>query len=580
MAIVAFIKLGTLAALLTALEFVLGVISSLSARAFLHGIWLSRLHRGATEQISSSVRDRRAIRKSALATLLGIWLVIGVALVESNLQEGVQVKSESFNSSRCVSMSAKIKPKRVLNHTPPIRATLERWVLKAASQLRCESTGIDTVGVGGTTDSFGARHDMFAPTCAEKKLEPKKIVSKPGVSEFEGDGLFTEMGDGEGFTLFPHDGMDLGFEKERNEEGGVCAKVGLSSYMHALPGQFETEFAHTMNMTATVHERICKLHGKRDHLVVPDATTDPCVIDDEFELLDIQCLRGRVRDNYVNVVELNEMSALFVGANSTAPSFVCLNATIRYEYVLISAVITVRGDDQSGVLFPVIVPTTVSPLTGHCERTVAPLGQAALMYTMNAEWTKDELTRVPRVTLYHAYMMAVSSSQFPFASLRDKESAMENGQCLVRAVVPVTEIPTDWRLAILFSGLLVVVVLTVIALIFRLWFSGEAWSVGSAHWSLNKLLGDGLCRKEALIEVIEVSPFDSPATPVMTGSRAGAILHKVTAPLREPASALSKQGSNPLSGRVFEYRLRTVQSDDSDDSFRDARRPHGDEMEW
>lgn len=93
------IPVGTMAAIMTGLEYLLSVLCGLSLRASVHGFWLIGLHRGGEASLTGATHLRRAFIRDMLVTLIGIWLVTGVALVESNLRGGFSVDDNVVNSA-------------------------------------------------------------------------------------------------------------------------------------------------------------------------------------------------------------------------------------------------------------------------------------------------------------------------------------------------------------------------------------------------------------------------------------------------------------------------------------------------
>lgn len=547
------IELGTLAALLTALEYFLSLLSSLSARAAVHGLWLVGLHRGGEARLDTQARTRRIFRRDALVAILGIWLVIGVALVESNLQHAVHVLKTRVPSPLCVSVYGKFDPQRVYLHTPPYRTIVEPWVLDIARDLGCGLTGLASVGVGGTTDIKGQKRGMFAPICADKRVDVAggAVTVRMRIAKYHKLGLVPRLGHSGGFILFPHRKTGLGKGVDGlgalGEGNGPCGDNGISAYMFVMPGHYETVKVQSDNMTKTVMDSICSLHSVSQRVdVLPDPIVSSCKSKSPRDL-DIGCLRSKAERRFIKHVKVPNVSALFLGETVNSTSYACTSTTVKYEYVFINPRFVHKGHPEAKPRLPVLVPTILTALTGHCERTIAPLAQAALLYSADSEWQQDDLAVIPRITRFHAYLIAVSSSQFPLNTVHNSESPKApNGKCLLRQVANCTDIPTDWRLGILVSGFVVVSAVVLTGLVFRFRFKGEAWNVGSAKWSFERLLAkqeNGGKRKTARVEIIPVDDTenDNPSKPQSATN--------------SPSS--HRDAISPVADRQYEYRLRT-----------------------
>lgn len=556
-------SIGTIAALLTSLEFVLSVISGLSARATVHGFWLIGLHRGGEAELIGTTRLRRLFIKNLITTSLGVWLVTGVALVESNLQSGVRILDTEFESDTCVSVYGHFYPERPFLHKPPFRAHLEPWVVTASRQIDCGNRGIASLGTGGTSDHSGSLRDMTAPVCASITVRADQVSATIKTLKAASEFLHPVYGESEGFIIFPHDGSNVGKRiKPKNDGEGPCGERGISGYQTELDSHFETVFFHADNMTRAVHEQVCTLHGRRPVSPLPDDMVRLCMNHQEGTL-ESACLRFNAQKDFINRVRLTNVSALFVSDKTSGASHVCLSASIDFEYVFINHTFIKAANRKANATLPVMVPTIVQTVSGHCERTVAVLGQAALVFTFDAKWSRDDIAKLPLRTMYYGFMMTASMTMFPLHTLRGKESPRFGGPCFLHPVSSVTEIPLDWRLWILISGLILVLLVVVIGSALRVVFSGEVWEIGSAEWSLTRLLGDHADGKEERKAHVQVVPVELEKCEDECSQRLGgaAFIHALS--FRKESSAAPDDGSDGIRGpsvlqrRRFEYRVRT-----------------------
>lgn len=560
--LIASIPVGTMAALLTAIEYLLSLVCSLSARASVHGLWLIGLHRGGEAKLTGTTYVRRGFIRSMLVTLIGVWLVIGIALVESNLQVGVLVKPNAVNSTLCVSIYGKYMPKRSAIHKPPYRAFIEPWIMQVSRKIECGHHGIATVGTGGLSDPYGTIHNMSSPVCSKQALDVKggEVVASLKMLKMRELSFHPVWGESGGFALFPHDGSKIGKSILQPVEGtGPCSEVGISGYLTALESFYETLHFQVQNVTRTVHESICTLHAKKPVVPLPDDVVASCIMQKK-DKLDSSCLRNQATPALLNRIRLANVSALFIGEQIGAPSYACLSTTVEYEYVFIGPKFVKRGDRNAVVNLPVLVPTLVKALHGHCERTIAPLGQAALVYSADDEWSKGALAKMTRKHRFYAYTMAVSASMFPLHNLRGSEDPSDNGTCLLRPVTGVTEIPMDWRFGIMLSGLCIVFLIVIIGIALRMSFSGDVWKVGSPQWSLARLVGnngdDG--EKKVLIQVLPVEPADPLPAPSESSNLGGRMSPRALIRPTSPGGGWGRMA--PFPERQFQYRVHTVSS--------------------
>lgn len=485
------LAVGTMAAILTAIEYILSTLSAFSVRAAMHGFWLIGLHRGGTATLDTRERLKQAFRKDIAGAVLGIWLVLGVALVESNLTEGVHLSQDPVNSTACVSMFGNFEPRRLKVDTPPYRTTVEPWVLKTAKILGCGKSGITSVGVGGATDSSGNKQNMSAPACADAPvyLRSRVIEAKLNAIKVESFYMQPQLPKSESFLIFPHNciGMGTGITHLFTEKEGLgpCGDRGISHFFTSGTPTLQTTYLHYLNASRTLHDRICMQHGNKSVRTVSDNTVNACI---SGQTINGACLLNRAPEELIHTYRATNVSALFTGRDVKAQSYACPNVMVEQKYVFISPLFISKLNKRTEASLNVLVVLSASPIEGICEPTVNVLGQAALLYTADAWWREDTLSKYDKQTLYHAYMMAVSSSQFPLNHVAGTESATVNGSCYVRPVTAVTEIALDWRLFLLMSGIACSFLVITVGIVFRLIYTGESWKVGSAHWSLSHLL--------------------------------------------------------------------------------------------
>lgn len=526
------LPLGLVAALITATEYCLSLLAALSARATLHGVWLISLHRGRKAAIDTRTRDRRAFRKDVVCFLLTLALVIAAAGVESNLKPTWILATPPRNSSFCVSMYGKYFPSRVVRHRPPFRVGVEPWIVSVAHMLGCRN-GIASIGVGSWTDVDGNKMDMCGPVCVNEALNLSTVFVGAEVRRYTFDKVSFNpfVGVSPAYTLFPLRKGSIGLDTRHVgtvvEGTGECSKRGISAYFMGMNAEYETMRIQSRNMSFAVHETLCKSHsgGVKP---IPTNRLQAC-IRGAMEA-DVHCIRESATPADTYSVRLSDMAALYISDKIDGASYACVETTVQIEYVFITAQqatnlilrknSTTTNEQQNLPRFPVLIPTSVRSISGSCERTIAPVAQAALLYSIEQEWWDLEFAPINRQIRFHAYMMAVADSLFPMPTLPEPESSFNEATCFIRPTYEVTLIPWSWATLLLVMLISIVTAAAVSAFIFRALFRGESWLVGSAKWSIARLMGESegdnknQVDQEAHIEAVPIpSDFNQDAEP-------------------------------------------------------------------
>lgn len=531
------LPVGTVAALLTSCEYLLSTIAALSARAAVHGSWLYNLHRGGEASISVAARMKRNIRKDIIGSIIGVWLVISVALVESNLYASVIVSRSLVVSPSCVSTSHPFDVGLFEDLIPSMRAVVEPWVVGVVDTLNCQG-GLATIGGGAGTDIYGKKKNMSAPVCDQSVvIPPEQISIRLSRLHISSKQIVFRPTETAIFEIIPYSTKGIGSAVPRlgpDYEGqGPCGAKGISTYLAGLRHGWITLYANAHNVSVSVMESVCEQH------LAPVAPISFDLADRCSNLkskeIDLSCIYTQTSQDDVYSAVIRDTSAIFVGKSSLDPSFACLNASIRIDYLFLPAKIFTQMSPPIAVTMPVLVPVKVAAVSGYCERTVHVLGRAALVYSADAEWLHSELRELDRRTRYHAFMIAVSSSQFPLANILNSlpeasvsSAAKIDEPCLLRGVSEVTLVPWNWCLWLLILGVSVSCIFMVVGLALRLFFAGESWRVGSAQWSLTRLfndtgLADPFAENSVFVQVVheeDGSPSRSDAESVRPRSRA------------------------------------------------------------
>ncbi|CDF35218.1 unnamed protein product [Chondrus crispus] len=351
---------------------------------------------------------------------------------------------------------------------------------------------------------------MSAPVCVDKHLRVNSKIIQATFTVIEVKMFFLQprVPDSESYVLFPHSckGMGRRIGHLADSEGkGPCGRRGISGFFNCASPTLQTTHVHYLNVSKALHDEKCVQHGEKSVRAVPKDTVSVCI---QARSINGKCLLARAPKELIHIYRSSRASALFLGQDIRSQAYACPDVIVEEKYIFIDPSFISKLSNSSTTRLKLLVVLSARVAEGSCEPTVNVLGQAALMYTADAGWRRDELSKYDKQILYHAYMMAVSSSQFPLNRVEGKESATINGSCYIKPVAGVTEIAWDWRLFLLVSGLVCSVLIITASAVFRLIYTGESWAVGSAHWSLSHLLADMPRNKDDVpcLEVVAVPP--------------------------------------------------------------------------
>lgn len=312
------------------------------------------------------------------------------------------------------------------------------------------------------------------------------------------------------------------------EVAGICTSLGISSMRVTLAGGSWTGlYSDEMRTTFAVHELLCQAHEQS----FPGVTGRNVVaLDDVLDMeLALTCRRGARKQEFdatclhrlaikasesgtdninnssttrrrklIYSTTLDRMWTFILGHDGNSTSYGCANATVRVSYIFVTPAFVMNFKINAArhaalvgeIPFPeytTLIPLHFSVLSGHCERVVHVLGRAALSYAADAHWRNTTLSRLSLVDTLHTFLIATASIQLPLTDLDVAGAGLKKQWCETRTAVNVTLLERDWRVWMLGCAVVVAVVLTAVAILFRGAFRGGAWIVGSAHWMLEQV---------------------------------------------------------------------------------------------
>lgn len=496
------LPVGTVAALLTTCEFILSTITALAARAAIRGMWLLTLHTGGKAPVSVAARARRAFVRDALIFIIGLFLVVSVALVEAGLNTTYIVGREPiFDGDNCVRLDRPFNPDYMEFLIPSIQTGIKPWIETVIDDIGCNTSSLISVGTGDAVDIHGGHRKFFAPVCGKENIiHPKDASISIDRLKVEPTRLALMAGHSEMVEIFPHSKdmilnipihVDSDIEEIEADStiASECTAKNLSGITTYLRATWMSSSTRSESLATSVINALCSLHDSKSQVILTLTDITECIFKPHMDLR-VDCLRKKgLLKSALQTARLTDVSALFVKKTRQESSFVCLSAELEVEYVLVTGEVITEFQNYIAPRNPILIPTKVSAISGHCEKTIHVSGRAALIYTIEAEWRKTYLAAVDRVARYHALMTAVSDSQFPLSHL-DRKASDEKKPCALRPVSVAAQFPHGARITMLYTAVGVAAILMILGIILRWLFRGRSWVVGSAHWSLQQFAGD------------------------------------------------------------------------------------------
>lgn len=527
--LVLFRNVGTVAAILTAFEFVVGSIGLLFLGPFLYGIWLSKLH--IRKRISVKKTDIRArlLQREFIAFCIGAWFAVSVALVESSLDEQTLVTDNEIRSTTCARMDFLYDTRSVVLIQPPPRFAVDEWSLDVASQINCSENGLFSIDLGDTTGIIkNGKGAGNAPVCVSKDKSlayTPSLIEKGTVKLNRIQVSAPDIGYGLSLdepivSLLPYN-TSAGTSRFRdNDEKYIplpsCERMNITTF----PIRFFENWAITgtddYNVSRVVMDRICQsLEPERLPVVFPydiavcyeyydHLTLSGCGYREDFvdfgytkEQDELGVLIQREFENnssYTATTDISMVSLLVIedeyvdddelpdGIDFLSKSAACPDITLRIKYILIPTSFALRGRSKRRFKKVkqdteyILIPKRFEVVSGKCESTIHTLGLSALIHSANAEWQSNELAEMNRIDRYHAMMISLGRLSFPIDEVLATAGG-NNNSCTVRQVTQVTVLKRDlsFYTLLIVSGVCAAFVVTVV--LFWCLFPKNAWEI-------------------------------------------------------------------------------------------------------
>lgn len=511
------LKTGELAALLTGCEFILSTLAIYMIRSLMMGLWICRLHRRETRQMS--FKADFGFGRELVGILISALLALSVALVDTTL-ESRQVLSKDLTEKGCVHMNGHYPQSLLEKARPPSYYSLDMTAVQITRQLDC-SHGIRCVERNQKL-LMSESEQFFAPKCVLPPETPApnnqtEVVRTTDVGNGPVDQAIdcfesynTDYGrvyDDSQVLLIPSRTLpeDITFLKDFNmaattvktilecEQKNIAALTTRSRHEWTIRGV--TDFALANMML----RRICELHpdvSDRPSITSSEMKactmnkTVPCGPNDVFtceqEHLDHACLQENVivprNETHMYTAELPNMSVLLINPNNEtidgSQSKACTNSTISYEYALVS-----RDSDNEKEILPIRLN-----IRGSCEDTMHVLALPAIIHSSMDGWSNNTynssfvMKEIPDENQrFHGYMFSLARSYFPFF---EKELKVQTN-CKLRLSKELTIVKVNWQFILLIVSMVVCFVIIVVAIALRCYLPSQAWKVAEVKDALS-----------------------------------------------------------------------------------------------
>lgn len=270
-------------------------------------------------------------------------MVITVALVESRLDNGVIISTDTNNSTlQSVRTDRPLNPIYINHFAPSPRIVVESWTLAVFRELR-ECAALATLGSGGG----GLQRDLIAAPVCTNTINLKNELVAATISEY----MVSNTESGHKLQMIPSR-TDL-FElllinrtdaAKRVGIGTNCTGRGISNYFSTMDERALWHGLHTDSDRAAcgVHATLCALHDRRP--VVPMRAEDAarCMRGSMGDsgnpmVINVSCVTEVAEQNNgtIQTVEMNAVNALIVTGRTSddAKAFACVDSTVKVEYV-------------------------------------------------------------------------------------------------------------------------------------------------------------------------------------------------------------------------------------------------------
>lgn len=493
-----FLSVNAVAAMLTALEFVAGLLAIASFRTTILGIWLYRLHQKKVIPFRLFNKPYYAIGIEALCFFISTGLVIFVAVVELKMDQSFRIVPQQSNSSFCAFMNESLSITTMNEYRIPSQFVIDDASIEIAKQVHCKH-GLKAVDFG--TDTNGTF--LFAPECVpvnQSSLVTENNNSVPPAvfpPEYELGQVGSIVSTSSSAYIIPYNmknstyGFSSPAPEDENEFERIpeCTAKNISSVITKSFPYWRTRDVDDYNISRSFLQTICEQENNTlSEATLPLDTKKDC----KGEQLFPQCLRKKavsLGDKYLHSVKLTNVAVLTrsIAKQGLYETRACVNATVQYEFVYVPGPFFKQrtySDIKRLKNKSVLVPTRIEVLSGSCEPTLNTLGLAALVYSTQAEWPgrpnkdlNDRLLKLSRQQRYHAYMVSIARSSYPFEVLGHRKSVSK--PCSLHKVVSVTQFQTDGFYVMMLATFGLICLMVVIALAFRWALPRHAWKVAN-----------------------------------------------------------------------------------------------------
>lgn len=459
------LQVGSTAAYLTLIEFVLGTIAAFCLRPIVSVAWTSNLHRIGSVPLASI---QLGTRREMLAVLFGTCVAVAVSLVENNLTSVFGITSLTPTSQLCANMSRNTRPGTIFFNNDPFNFLVDDISIDIASQREC-AFGIELL-------DFGTNGTVLAPRCrGPKKIDFPSVI--PGPLFMWTFDLFDDTIIRSALPFAILVPQDLNRKHYVNSFEDVdqiepCRKHGIGYYPFIIyDAGFNWKNVDDVSIASHALGQVCELHSSNESIFLgstnatAEALNKECVRFDDFSqtcLSNIVSNKQFSKPEYrqvpvenvsIHSVTLTRMSGLFdVEYSNDWSAFVaCTDATVQYDYVLVSENFIFHYRSQwpgeRSQYRGMVIPMNISVLDGKCENTLHKIGLPAVVYSALSNWTNSTMSKFSSSTTHqirlHAHLISMARFFYRHEEILEDSDQSNSSECVLDSVQSATRVNMD-----------------------------------------------------------------------------------------------------------------------------------------
>lgn len=483
---------GEVSSILTTLEFLAGTVALYCVHILLLAYWIRRIHSSMNGRQSSGlglnlVRHRRSFRKREIfgLAIAGLCTVF-VALTEANLGSTSRISKRTKLSTVCSSVQNPYQTDLLQLAAPPLSFKVRAEAIKLAGSMDCYA-GFDLMDFGSDNFILTESPSFYIPTCVQPSnisLTTNEVLAsnlREAKTELKTSNLRDEMItlSENIFYIIPYEKPELVSTSRKQNRNGEplppipqCEQKSISSLTTMAQYEWGIRKVDDLNISRLVTSKICEQHEIKDNSVVVINSKDAKTCFSNDGTIDNNCLRSKSRpgtDRFTATIENSVALITHDIDGEFSHSHACTNATVEYEYVLVSENDLFLSVDKPAIASTskaVIIPTAIRVAKGRCEPTFHALALSSLIYAARVHWyyarVDPSLKALNEHQCYWAFFISIARLYFPYDAIENNINTPAN--CTLHVSREATVIEIDWYfivMAIIFVVYSVVVCVTI-----------------------------------------------------------------------------------------------------------------------